>query len=253
MQKPALSPRKRGAGLGNNLTFGLLNALGERIVTGHYAKRPFPTEAQLAIEFKVSRSVTREAVKMLITKGLISTLPKRGIAVLPSEDWQLFDTDVLNWLLQRKVSLDLVVQFMDLRAAIEPAAAELAAMRSDPAGLQAIKDAYERMQQADANHEEGLDSDIDFHVAILMASGNRFFSQFRDVVSTALRTSIRISNRQARRTADLPSHKTVMDAILKGNGPAARRAMSALITFTRNLIDNHPLGTRAGTAGLTID
>ena len=95
--------------LGRNLTYGLLDSLGRKIVTGIYDRQPFPTEAQLTDEYAVSRSVTREAVKMLTAKGLLSARPRQGTIVLPRASWNLFDADVLDWLLERKFSIDLLL------------------------------------------------------------------------------------------------------------------------------------------------
>ena len=108
---------------GRNLTFGMLDTLGRAIVTGGYEKQRFPTEAELAEQHKVSRSVTREAVKMLTAKGLLTARPRKGTTIQPSSHWNLFDPDVLRWLLERKFSLRLLRQFSELRVAIEPAAA----------------------------------------------------------------------------------------------------------------------------------
>jgi len=226
--------------LGRNLTYGLLDSLGRRIVTGSYDRRPFPTEAQLADEYAVSRSVTREAVKMLTAKGLLSARPRQGTIVLPRSSWNLFDSNVLNWLLERKFSIDLLLQFTDLRAAIEPAAAELAATRADAAATTVIAAGFGRMRDAARGEDDPLESDIEFHVAVLHASGNPFFAQFKDVVSTALQTSIRFTNKIAGHTADLPAHEAVFQAIAEGDAPGARCAMDALIALTRRLIVKPP-------------
>ncbi|RYD24888.1 MAG: FadR family transcriptional regulator, partial [Lysobacteraceae bacterium] len=85
--------------LGRNLTYGLLDHLGKTIVTGGYEQTPFPTEAELSKQHGVSRSVTREAVKMLTTKGLLSARPRQGTIVQPDISWNMFDPDVLRWLL----------------------------------------------------------------------------------------------------------------------------------------------------------
>ena len=113
--------------LGRNLTHGMLDTLGRAIVTGRYEHRPFPTEAEIAKTHGVSRSVTREAVKMLTAKGLVSARPRQGTIVQPASAWNLFDTDVLRWTLERKFSVDLLRHFNQLRVAIEPEAAALAA------------------------------------------------------------------------------------------------------------------------------
>src|SRR5829696_9603482 len=135
----------RGDSGARNLTFGLLETLGRAIVTGAYETERFPTEAELAAQHAVSRSVTREAVKMLTAKGLLTARPRKGTTVQPSSSWNLFDTDVLRWLLEREFSLDLLRQFSELRIAIEPAAAALAAREADPGAIAAIIAGYRRM------------------------------------------------------------------------------------------------------------
>jgi DNA-binding FadR family transcriptional regulator len=237
------------AALGRNLTHGLLDRLGRKIVTGAYDRQAFPTEAQLANEYAVSRSVTREAVKMLTAKGLLSARPRQGTIVQPRTSWNLFDADVLNWLLERKFSIDLLLQFTDLRAAIEPAAAELAAAHANSAAIAVIAAGFKRMRDAARGEDDPLESDIEFHVAVLQASANPFFAQFKDVVSTALHTSIRFTNKIAGHTADLPAHQAVFDAIAAHDPPRARRAMDELIALTRRLIIKPPASTSRRRAG----
>ena len=203
--------------LGRNLTYGLLDSLGRAIVIGAYEDEPFPTEAELAKQHGVSRQVTREAVKMLTAKGLLSARPRQGTIVQPSTTWNLFDTDVLRWLLERKFSVELLQQFNQLRVAIEPEAAALAA--------------------ANASDADPLDADIAFHVAILRASGNPFFVQFRDVVTTALRSSIRFTNRIKGRSASVPDHAAVSEAIARRNPDRARKAMKKIIGDVLDLIE----------------
>jgi DNA-binding FadR family transcriptional regulator len=214
----------------------MLDEVGRQIVTGAYDGRPFPTEAELARQHSVSRSVTREAVKMLTAKGLLTARPRKGTSVQPSTHWNLFDPDVLHWLLERKFSLRLLRQFNELRVAIEPAAAALAAEGADGERVAAIRAGYRRMEAAEAGDDDALDADIAFHIAILNASANPFYMQFRDVVTTALRTSIRFTNRFKGRTASLPAHRAVLDAIEAREVASAREAMAAIIAEVMVLI-----------------
>ena len=230
-------PQHIRTALGRNLTYGLLDALGKAIVTGVYEDKPFPTEAELSKQHAVSRSVTREAVKMLTAKGLLSARPRQGTIVQPVSNWNLFDPDVLRWLLDRKFSIDLLRQFSQLRSAIEPAAAALAATAADADGLAAIRAGFARMAAAERGEDDALDADIAFHVAILRASNNPFFAQFRDVVTTALHTSIRFTNRIKGRTADLAQHGAVLKAIEDRTPDAAQAAMRAIISDVVELID----------------
>lgn len=223
-------------GSGRNLTYALLDAVGKAIVVGRYDDSPFPTEADLARQYSVSRSVTREAVKMLTAKGLLIARPRKGTSVQPPSAWNLFDPDVLRWMLERKFSLDLLRQFNELRIAIEPMAAWLAATAADVQGIAAIEAGYQRMVAAEAGDDDALEADIAFHIAILEASANPFYAQFRDVVMTALRTSIRFTNRFKGRTASLPQHRAVLTAIEERSPERARVAMSALIEDVMALI-----------------
>jgi len=223
--------------LSRNLTFGMLDSLGRAIVTGRYDDARFPTEAELASEHSVSRSVTREAVKMLTAKGLLTARPRRGTTVQPASCWNLFDPDVLRWLLERKFSLELLRQFSELRIAIEPAAAALAARNGDEAAIERVAVGFRRMEEAEQlGGDDVLEADIAFHVAVLEASGNPFYLQFRDVVSTALRTSIRFTNSFEGRTASLPAHRAVLTAIEARKPERARAAMTTIIAEVMTLV-----------------
>ena len=233
-----VASRQTSSAAGRNLTYAMLDEVGREIVTGAYEERDFPTEAELAREHGVSRSVTREAVKMLTAKGLLTARPRKGTTVLPASSWNLFDPDVLRWLLERKFSLRLLREFTELRIAIEPAAAALAAQAADSAGVAAIAAGFRRMEAAEAGSDDPLEADIAFHIALLSASANPFYVQFRDVVSTALRTSIRFTNRFKGRTASLPAHREVLTAIEARDPARARTAMAAIISEVMALISD---------------
>src|SRR5690606_27453238 len=151
------TPAELRLNLGRNLTHGLLDALGRAIVTGRYDDGPFPTEAELARQHGVSRSVTREAVKLLTAKGLVSARPRQGTIVQPRSSWSLFDPGVLRWLLNRKFSLDLLRQFNQLRIAIGPEAAALAATFADADELAAINARLESMKAAEGGADHTLE------------------------------------------------------------------------------------------------
>lgn len=221
--------KKLSKDLGRNLTFGLVDLLGKKIVIGAYENEAFPIEAVLTEQYGVSRSVTREAVKMLTAKGLLSARPRQGTVVQPPTAWNLFDTDVLRWSLEREFSFELLRHFNELRVAIEPEAAALSARYADEDDMASLNSALERMKAADKGKDNVLDADIAFHVAILRASKNPFYIQLRDVVETALRTSIRMTNKIKGRSASIPDHQKVRDAIAASDPDAARQAMRYLI------------------------
>jgi len=223
---------------GQNLTYRIVQELGIAIVSGTYTvKNPFPIEADLCKQYGASRSVLREAVKMLTAKGLLSARPRQGTWVQPEGSWNLLDPDVLRWLLGRKISYSLLREFAQVRLAVEPKAAALAALAPDPDNRAAIKAAIERMAAADRGEDDTLTADIAFHVAILRASENRFFSQLSGVTETALRFSIRMTNRfKGVHRASVRDHKKISDAILASKPAAAETAMRELIQEALDLI-----------------
>jgi DNA-binding FadR family transcriptional regulator len=223
---------------GQNLTYSIVHDLGIAIVTGTYSKQnPFPVEAELCKQYGASRSVLREAVKMLTAKGLLGARPRQGTWVEPEEKWNLLDPDILGWLLERKFSPALLIEFSEIRLSVEPGAAALAARAAGPAEKAAIRSAIERMQAAERGDDDPLESDIAFHVAVLRASMNRFYAQLTELTATALRFSIRTTNRyKGVRLASVADHKKVADAILAGKPAVAAEAMRKLIQEALDLI-----------------
>ena len=225
----------------DNLTRRVVEALGQAIVTGTWqATGAFPIEAELCARFGVSRSVVREAVKMLTAKGLLSARPRRGTVVEPEPHWNLLDPDVLRWLLERAPSPALLAEFTQMRLGIEPQAAALAAQavgRGQAEMLPPIRAALARMRAAGTGDDDPLASDIAFHVAILHASGNRFLVQLRELVDTALRISIRLTNaRKGVSLASVDDHARVLRAIEAADAPAAAAAMRELLGEALELI-----------------
>jgi DNA-binding FadR family transcriptional regulator len=216
--------------LGRNLTYGLLDSLGRAIVAGEFEREPFPVEAELVRRYGVSLSVTREAVKMLSAKGLLTARPRQGTLVQPTTSWNLFDTDVLRWLLDRKFAADLLPQLTQLRIAIEPEAASFAAHLATAEDGRRIEQALERVIAAAQGEDEPLPAGIAFHVAVLRATQNPFYAQFRDVVSTALRASMRFRGGSGSEFANVRDYIAVHTAIRTSDADGARTAMRNLIT-----------------------
>ena len=223
---------------GQNLTYRIVQALGIAIVSRTYTvKNPFPIEADLCKQYGASRSVVRESVKMLTAKGLLGARPRQGTWVEPEEHWNLLDPDVLRWQLERKISYSVLREFAQVRLAVEPKAAALAAVRAEPEQRAAIRAAIARMAAAEEGDDDALAADIAFHLSVLRASGNRFFAQLGGVTETALRFSIRMTNRvKGVRHASVPDHRKIADAILAGDAKAAETAMRELIQEALDLI-----------------
>lgn len=221
-----------------NLTSQVAQVLGLRIAVGdHPPGIALPPEDELVEAFGTSRTVVREAVKMLTAKGLVNTRPRRGTVVLPESDWNLADPDILDWLLHRKNVLPLILEFAEIRLAIEPAASALAARVADKEAIAEMKAAINRMRDAAVGEDDPLDADIAFHVSILRSAKNRFFWSLRFMIEVALRFSIRISNQtKGVERASVDDHQRILDAIIAGDQQAAEASMRSLILESKMLL-----------------
>ncbi|WP_295799478.1 FadR/GntR family transcriptional regulator [uncultured Microbulbifer sp.] len=225
---------------GRNLTQQLVHTLGESIASGRYQPGDgLPSEASLCEEYGISRSATREAIKMLTAKGLITSRPRQGIRVQVRARWNLFDPDVLGWILRASPTLEMLREFMQLRTAIEKEAAALAAAEQDREGIAAISDALQRMKVAEEGLGDPVEADIAFHINILNATNNPFYIQLGSFIETALRVSIRYTNRiKGVETASYANHKHLYDAIERGDAAGASSASAAMQSEALALIES---------------
>ena len=114
-----------------NILGHTLDQLGEAIVSGRYAPgSAIPPEPVLGEAFGVSRTVVREAIKSLVAKGLVVTGPKVGTRVLPAEQWNWFDPDVITWQAHAGLTPEFLRDLQELRRVVEPAAVRLAAEKA---------------------------------------------------------------------------------------------------------------------------
>ena len=152
-------------------------ALAQRILSGNWSEnKKFPADTALCAEFDVSRTVIREALRLLSAKGLINAVPRRGTHVAMRENWALWDKDVLNWLSKTDISdnkYDFSSDALDMRLALEPTFAALAASRADEAANKALQDALQQLQQ-DANKDTYKDAHARFLARFYGAAKNAF-------------------------------------------------------------------------------
>ncbi|MFC0008529.1 FadR/GntR family transcriptional regulator [Devosia nitrariae] len=191
-----------------------------------------PPEAELCDELNISRSALREAVKVLGNMGLVTTRPRTGTQVRKRDEWNLLDQDLLAWSMEIAPSPELVLSLIEARQAIEPAAARLAALRAGAAELAPLEDAYRRMSEAKARQDFATfnQADIDFHTALLRASGNIVFQQLSNTIGAALAYSFRMTVERAREPgASLPNHGEVIERIRERDSEGAAASMARLL------------------------
>lgn len=199
-------------------------------MAGEFEQAPLLKERELSGVHGVSHVVIREAVKMLTAKGLLSARPRQGTAVEPISSWNLLDPDVLRWLFEGGLSRSLLEQLNQLRAAIEPEAAALAARFASCAEISIIAAAHARLEAVEQNPHERLDAQIAFHLAILRASGNPFYLRLGDCIHTSLRASARFQDSPTARAKGVSLSGRVLKAVAAREADAARVTMQILLS-----------------------
>ena len=210
----------------------LVENLGLAIAEGALAPHAILRLDELEEQHNVSRSVVREATRVLSSKGMLESRRRLGTVVQPEECWNLYDPQVIRWRLASSRRLEQLRALNELRGAIEPQAARLAAERASwDAGSDLVSRAarlWAAGQRGD--RDEFLRLDIEFHAAVLQASGNPMFSQLHNLVAEVLtgRTEHGLIPQLPDHEA-LQLHVDVASAIQRSEANAAHSAMSRIV------------------------
>ena len=208
-----------------------------------------PDETALSERFGVSRTVVREAIKVLASKGLVDSRPKVGTQVRPRRYWNLLDSDVLAWRYEAGPDEGYLEDISEVRKLIEPPAAALAAERATPDEVVEILAWCRRLEDAAADDgDDYIDADMAFHTAILDACHNDLLAQLSDTISMALRLSRRLTvSVPGSSLAGMPTHWAVARAIADHEPQAAESAMRELLCVTAADIERVLQATNRGT------
>jgi DNA-binding FadR family transcriptional regulator len=212
--------------------------LGSAILRGDYAPaQVLPREADLMDTFDVSRTVLREALRTLTSKGLVESRPRVGTRVRAREAWNLLDADVLDWYSRVAPPLAFALKLQQMREMIEPFAAGLAANAHNADALAVLTKAHEAMVLA-RNVDEWVRADLRFHLAVLAAGRNELLVPLGTLIERTLEGQLRVNAKRADIfNAALPEHTAVFEAIARRDAPSATAAMAGLLRMTRNRME----------------
>ncbi|MGW4500739.1 FadR/GntR family transcriptional regulator [Micromonospora sp. NPDC004336] len=210
----------------------VLDHLGTAICSGEVAPGSVLNIDDLVDRYAVSRSVVREVLRVLASIGFIEARRRVGVMILPPHAWNVFDPQVIRWRLASSGRIVQLRSITELRTAVEPHAAWLAAERashdeaSDLVGLAAKMWAAGKA----GDEERFLQLDIEFHRRVLVASGNEMFVRLQDLVAEVLtgRHQHHLMPHHPHEQA-LQLHAEVAQAIQRRDGERARRAMVQLM------------------------
>ena len=227
----------------------IVRALGEEILAGTYPPGAnLPHEQSLLERFGVSRTVLREALKTLTAKGMIVAKTRIGTRVLDPVRWNFFDPDVLAWKVSLGMDLDFRLNLAEIRGALEPAAAALAAKRRTKQDILALRAAIAAMR-AQTTERGFAVADLEFHMAVGAASGNPMMRSIASVIEAALIEAFSLSppvrtDVLKKRTVD--EHETIVDAIEARDSEGAARAMLHVIDSGMERIERERRGEARG-------
>ncbi|MCT7660039.1 FadR/GntR family transcriptional regulator [Mycobacterium deserti] len=210
----------------------LLTALGTGIVSGRYPMGRVLTLDEVSAQHGVSRSVAREAIRVLESMGMVASRRRVGITIQPSQEWNVFDPRLIRWRLDSGDRAAQLVSLSELRRGFEPAAAALAARRADPHQCRILAAAVSDMVVHGRNGDlqSYLLADKIFHRTLLEASGNEMFRALNGVVAEVLtgRTQHGMMPATPNPVA-IELHDEVARAIRMRDESAAERAMLGII------------------------
>jgi DNA-binding FadR family transcriptional regulator len=213
----------------------IATALGLEILSGTRAPGSrLPSIDEMFEIFGVSRIVVREVIRTLAAKGLVTSKTRIGTKVSDPSTWNWLDTQVLEW--RGKVGLDQIflTQLTQIRLALEPAAASLAAENRTNQDLAALHTALKAMYDAEDDHQKFSKADRDFHGAIITATHNPFFYSSSSATEIALfgflsMLSIGATANKETHTRSAACHGKILEAIAARNQKTAAQAAIRVI------------------------
>lgn len=206
--------------------------IGIDIIAGRYGEgAKIPGDAELTLIFGVSRPVLRESVKTLVAKGLLSTKARVGTVVRERAAWNMFDPDVLAWHLDAGINKQFLRDLAEIRLAVEPRAAALAAERRTEDDLEVMRRAVAKMGDEPGASSGFAEADLALHVAVASASGNPFMRSIGAVIEAALRASFVLSAPVDAREHGIAvaAHERIVETIADKDAEAAAAAMMNVI------------------------
>ncbi len=207
------------------LTDEIADVLRERVSSGDLSPGDrLPSEQQLAESFEVSRTVIREAMSRLKFEGLIDTRQGLGAFVAENITSARLDTEDIS----KKQRIPSV---FELRVALEPISAALAAQRRTPAELKLLEQQLDALGEAVETGKGGPEADAAFHCVIAESSGNPLFVSLAKFIQTTLKSGMLLSHSNTARVEGGPArvqreHEAIFNAIRDRDPAGAAQAVS---------------------------
>ncbi len=190
-----------------------------------------PNEFELGEKFGVGRSTIREAVKLLISKGVLEVRRGSGTYVINTTPADM-DPLGLQGLGDR---MSLAMDLVDVRLILEPGIAEMAARNATEKDIEELERLCSLVEQKMQNGEDYVQEDIAFHTCVAKCSQNKVVEQLIPIIDTAVMVFVNVTHKMLKEET-LATHRAVVDSIVDRDPIGARTAMTMHMTYNRNLI-----------------
>jgi DNA-binding FadR family transcriptional regulator len=210
------------------LATAVVEDLVDRIVGGELTDgSTLPIEPVLCEMFAVSRTVIREAVKSLESMRLVKVQQGHGTTVCGTEEWDLLNPIVLAASIRHDAELAILEDLVDVRQALEGQMAAEAAERADRKQLDRIETAFNQLFAEEQDPARFLRADLDFHDAIMAASGNRLARAVIHTINTEAFRSLRYIGETTHQDCvdSNVEHRRIFEALAAKDGADAADAM----------------------------
>lgn len=214
------------------LATAVVDALVDRIVSGDLEPGVLlPNEPRLCEVFGVSRTVLRESVKVLEQKGLIRVKQGHGTTVAMPDQWNLLDPVVLEASVRHDKDLHILDDLVDVRQVLESQMARQAAVKATPDHHAGMKRLLDQLAVEVVMPERHVLTDLEFHDAIMRASGNRLGRAVVRTIHSEARASARYTGYPQRSDCEASNlgHARIYECIIAGDPDGAADAMSVHI------------------------
>jgi len=216
-----------------NLATAVTAELVERIVRGvHPPGSSLPPEPALCATFSVSRTVVREAVKVLQEKGLVQVRQGTGTMVTPPVMWDMLDELVLGATIAEDESLAILDDLVVTRRVLESDMANVAARLADEQTIDKLRALVDRMDELVGDHVAYHEHDRAFHDIVMQASGNRIARAVVRALENQVLNTARYKGRTERAlcVASNRGHRRIYERIAAHDPDGATEAMFTHIT-----------------------
>jgi DNA-binding FadR family transcriptional regulator len=208
--------------------------LANQIISGTLAAGAvLPAEPVLGDRYGFSRTVIREALKLLEERGLVRVEQGRGTTVQSRDAWNLLDPLVIRVALSYDDDMALLDNLIAVRRVLEREMAHAAATRLTNDELAALAANLEQMEASYDDYESFRDFDLSFHAIVMKASGNDVGQTIVRTIHTHAGLMLPLAAAQSRaeleRTAT--EHRAIFDALQSRDGEAAAGRIAAHIDF----------------------